>query len=98
MIFLSLARREASVACKKRRLYYIRIAMAAAMLIILAGFTLAPRVIGSGSEMFQQISLVSFIYCIVAGAIRSFDTLSEEKREGTLGLLFLTDLSPTSVL
>ena len=33
-----------------------------------------------------------YLYCLFAGVFRTADCLSEEKREGTLGLLFLTDL------
>ena len=36
--------------------------------------------------------MLAFLYCLVAGIRSTADCLSEEKREGTLGLLFLTDL------
>jgi ABC-type transport system involved in multi-copper enzyme maturation permease subunit len=42
--------------------------------------------------IFSMLSHLSLIYCLFLGARASADALSEEKREGTLGLLFLTDL------
>ena len=38
------------------------------------------------------------IYCLFSGRISTADCLSEEKREGTLGLLFLTDLKGYDVV
>lgn len=41
---------------------------------------------------FGSLTNILFIFCMAGGANATFDCLSEEKREGTLGLLFLTDL------
>src|SRR5262245_7602422 len=38
------------------------------------------------------------LYCLLAGLRSTSDCLSEEKREGTLGLLFLTDLRGYDVI
>jgi hypothetical protein len=40
----------------------------------------------------------SFVYCLFAGALATADCLSAEKREDTLGLLFLTDLRGYDVI
>ena len=45
-----------------------------------------------GKLIFTYLSWLAFIYCLVEGARTAADCLSQEKREGTLGLLFLTDL------
>ena len=42
--------------------------------------------------MFSLLSLLAFSYCLLAGVLYTADCLSKERREGTLGLLFLTDL------
>ena len=42
--------------------------------------------------LFGWIAGISFFFCNLAGVRLTADTLSEEKRNGTLGLLFLTDL------
>ena len=54
----------------------------------------------------HQIALVLFgiltgggvLYCLFCGVRLTADCLSEEKREGTLGLLFLTDLKGYDVV
>lgn len=45
-----------------------------------------------GQSMFVTLVAVSSVYALLAGLVVTADTLSREKREGTLGLLFLTDL------
>ena len=42
--------------------------------------------------MFIGLTIVAGLFCLLAGARATADCLSEEKRDGTLGLLFLTDL------
>jgi ABC-type transport system involved in cytochrome c biogenesis permease component len=39
-----------------------------------------------------------FLYCLGHGRRSTADCLSEEKREGTLGLLFLTDLKGADIV
>ncbi len=46
----------------------------------------------------MAVSGVAFGFCIFAGAYLTADCLSEEKRDGTLGLLFLTDLKGYDVV
>src|SRR5204862_5081466 len=48
--------------------------------------------------LFYTISGLAFAYSLIAGAGLTADSLSEEKREGTLGLLFLTDLKGYDVV
>ncbi len=43
-------------------------------------------------EQFELLSGIALGLCLVAGVFLTADSLSTEKREGTLGLLFLTDL------
>jgi ABC-type Na+ efflux pump permease subunit len=49
-----------------------------------------PREVGQ--IIFYVLTGASLFYCLMAGVRSTADCLSEEKREGTLGLLFLTDL------
>src|SRR5947209_2104222 len=42
--------------------------------------------------LFRILTGASVLYCLLSGVRATADCLSEEKREGTLGLLFLTDL------
>jgi ABC-type Na+ efflux pump permease subunit len=48
-------------------------------------------------DVFEAYSVFVFLYCLFAGAATTADCLSREKREGTLGLLFLTNLSSLEI-
>src|SRR6266566_1749588 len=48
--------------------------------------------------IFQGLSVLALLYCLAAGRRSTADCLSEEKREGTLGLLFLTKLKGHDVV
>lgn len=48
--------------------------------------------------LFHTIGFGGLIYCLLIGSRTTADCLSEEKREGTLGLLFLTDLKGYDVV
>jgi len=45
-----------------------------------------------GKSLYSILTSFIFGLCLLAGVLLTADCLSEEKREGTLGLLFLTDL------
>jgi ABC-type Na+ efflux pump permease subunit len=51
-----------------------------------------------GPSLFYSLSSLSFAFCLLAGVGTTSDCLAEEKREGTLGLLFLTDLKGFDVV
>jgi hypothetical protein len=46
----------------------------------------------AGNPLFNLLTGYTFALCASAGIFLTADSLSEEKRDGTLGLLFLTDL------
>jgi ABC-type Na+ efflux pump permease subunit len=98
VVFLSLAQREARAACRRGRLYHVRILVASAFLAAIPLRLQDPRARNDGALLFEAMTWMAFVYCLAAGVFRSCDTLAEEKREGTLGLLLLTDLRPGSVL
>ena len=51
-----------------------------------------------GQMIFYTLTGGLMLYCLFAGVRSTADCLSEEKREGTLGLLFLTDLRGYDVI
>ena len=55
-----------------------------------------PTQSGQGQEIFDSLSLAAFAFCALAGVFACPDALSRERREGTLRLLFLTDLHPSA--
>jgi ABC-type transport system involved in cytochrome c biogenesis permease component len=87
--------RELIVAARQRATYLSRAGSAAILLALLAAFhSIAARQPGfTGSHILNILSIIVFIECMLTGVRYTSDCLSEERREGTLGLLFLTDLS-----
>ena len=49
-------------------------------------------------SLFWGLSGLCMLYCVAAGRLMTAECMSREKREGTLGLLFLTDLKGYDVV
>src|SRR5207247_131141 len=94
MTFLPIVVRELRVASRRRGTYWHR--LGAAMLAIFLGGWIMLAMIREPKELgmvlFIAMSIMTFIFCVFAGLSTTADCLAEEKRDGTLGLLFLTDL------
>jgi hypothetical protein len=93
MTFLPIVVRELGVASRRRATFWTRLIFAV-MAVVIAMFALLlvwgrP---GVGAGIFVTLGGMGFAFCALAGVFLTADCLSEEKREGTLGLLFLTDL------
>ena len=102
MTFLPIVDRELRVASRRLSTYATRAVSAlAAMglcvwaLVVMSRFASMQQ---SGAQLFRTLSWLAFFYALIAGARLTADCLSEEKREGTLGLLFLTDLKGYDVI
>ncbi len=97
MTFLPIVDRELRVAARRPTTYWTRITatgvagiIAGSFLFFQAFFTTPTT--GIGKILFVALAWVCLAAVLVAGLFFTSDCLSEEKREGTLGLLFLTDL------
>src|SRR5215471_20272881 len=95
MTFLPIVNRELRVAARRRGTYWMR--TIAAMAVILAGTWLFLMMQDQPQAMiamtlFCILTGSAVLYALFSGVRATADCLSEEKREGTLGLLFLTDL------
>jgi len=96
MMLFPIAERELRVAARKPVTYWSRViaALAAAGLVLWMlgslGTLVAPDLLGA--RMFKVLANVAFFACLLPGVVLTGDCISEERREGTLGLLFLTDL------
>jgi hypothetical protein len=95
MTFLPIVERELRVAARRRGTHWTRLLVAVFAIltgigIFLANFGAPPNV--AGQSIFMGLAILCLCYCVLSGRISTADCLSEEKREGTLGLLFLTDL------
>ncbi len=51
-----------------------------------------------GPQIFDAYGVLIFMYSLVVGAARTADCLSCERRDGTLGLLFLTNLNSAEIV
>src|SRR5256884_5455765 len=98
MTFLPVAERELRVAARKRSTFRVRVIAALVAWIIGSGVLVLSRVgpgFGTpslGKGLFGVLTWLSLAVALSAGLFFTADCLSEEKREGTLGFLFLTDL------
>jgi ABC-type transport system involved in cytochrome c biogenesis permease component len=95
MTVLPIVDRELRVAARRRNTYWIRVVMASVAIVIVAWILLSEQFQSTqslGQVMFTALSGFALVYCLLAGLRATADCLSEEKRNGTLGLLFLTDL------
>jgi ABC-type transport system involved in cytochrome c biogenesis permease component len=97
MSFLPIVERELRLAARKWAAFITRIVAAVITVVIGSGFMMltlaglmAPNELGS--RLFAFLTWLAFIVAALAGVFFTSDSISEERREGTLGLLFLTDL------
>ena len=102
MRFLPIVGRELRVAARRRSTYALRLLAAAAAASIIFWLCLFPAPgqppTALGKSLFTALSIMAFAYCLLIGPFITADCLSSEKRQGTLGLLFLTDLRSVDVL
>ena len=97
MTFLPIVERELRVAARKPNTFWLRIIAALVALTIGGGglgltMTLPFGMTQLGSVLFGLLTWLSLAAALSAGLFFTSDCVSEEKRDGTLGFLFLTDL------
>ncbi len=100
MKFFPVVERELRVLARSRRVYWSRFAAAQIALALVAWlwFTfVGGSSTNAGRQIFSALSVITFGYCLIIGIFLTADSISEEKRDGTLGLLFLTDLGGVDV-
>jgi len=95
MTFLPIVGRELRVTARRSGTYRNRALSALAAILIFGGALIfeapaPPKELGK--DVFTTLSVLFLLSSLAAGVRYTADCLSEEKREGTLGLLFLTDL------
>jgi hypothetical protein len=97
MIFLPIVDRELRVAARRPATFWLRVAAALTAFAVAAGIYALMQIGGmrggaAGEPLFAVLKWMSLAAVLTAGLFFTSDALSEEKREGTLGFLFLTDL------
>src|SRR6266478_4325553 len=103
MTFLPVVDRELRVAARRRGTYWTRLLFAVvcagiAGLVLMFAWAMRGGTSGAGSGLFHFLTLITLGFSAFAGVFLTADCLSQEKREGTLGLLFLTDLKGYDVM
>jgi ABC-type transport system involved in multi-copper enzyme maturation permease subunit len=101
MTFLPIVARELRVAARRRGTYWVRSVAALVLIVVGTWYFLLPS--GQPAQemamaLFCMLTGSAALYCLFSGVWSTADCLSEEKREGTLGLLFLTDLKGYDVV
>lgn len=102
MFLLPIVDRELRVTARRNRTYWLRLAAAMATFAISLWICLGPNKLllpgQLGKALFSALTVLAYGYCLLVGPFITADCISEEKRDGTLGLLFLTDLSSYDVV
>jgi ABC-type transport system involved in cytochrome c biogenesis permease component len=105
MTFLPIVDRELRVAARRKSTHRIRLWTTVGGALVNVFFLIFMRILGgfggfgnAGGILFGILSWYTFGMCLLAGIFLAADVLSEEKRDGTLGLLFLTDLKGYDVV
>jgi ABC-type Na+ efflux pump permease subunit len=103
MSALPVIERELRVRARRKSTFWLRV-VAALLASVTAVTTLSWSQFQTGGTwrpgkpLFDTLSALAFVFCLVEGVRQTADCLSQEKREGTLGFLFLTDLSGFDVI
>src|SRR6266702_3319807 len=103
MTFLPVVDRELRVAARRRgtywtRLLFVLVCAGIVGLVLMFAWAMQGGTSGIGAGLFYFLTLITLGFSALAGVFLTADCLSEEKREGTLGLLFLTDLQGHDVV
>jgi ABC-type transport system involved in multi-copper enzyme maturation permease subunit len=102
MTFLPIVARELRVASRRNTTFIGRSVIALLGMVIggflLLLFDLMGPMAAKGGMVFAVVSRYTALIALLAGVLLASDCLSEERREGTLGFLFLTDLKGYDVV
>ena len=93
--------RELRVIARRKSTHRIRFFLVLGLFVFwLLLLTMAPSNIpfNRGKMVFTSLAFVGFLFCVMAGGFLTVGCVSEERREGTLGLLFLTPLNGNDVI
>ena len=103
MVFLPIVERELRVAARKPGTIGWRVLAALVALVLGAAFlglsrAMGVSTVGFGRALFGTLTWLTLGVALAAGLFFTADSLSQEKRDGTLGFLFLTDLGGFDVV
>ena len=99
MLSLPMLTRELRAIARAPGTYRLRLLVGAAAIGIL-WIALIEKGTGlnRGAQLFEEIHIAAFVTLMILTPLLTADTISKEKREGTLDLLYLTSLSAPKVV
>src|SRR5205823_9458842 len=98
---LPIVERELRVGSRRPATYWLRFFVALGVFFLwflLMTFGPSAVPVSRGQMVFMSLATLTFAFCILSGVLLTADCLSQEKREGTIGLLFLTELKGYDVV
>lgn len=97
MFWGPIANRELLIAARRLSTYINRVVVMGiiSFLVFLALRSSDPE---SGRDIFLFLSWIAFFFSLSIGSVFTAETFVRERAQNTLGLLFLTDLSPTEIV
>lgn len=102
MILLPVVARELALVVRRASMYRMRVGGAVVGLLAMGWILLVSSAgLASGTQgnlLFRGVAGIVFYYCLAVGPTLVADAVSSERRQGTLGLLFLTDLRGYDVI
>ncbi len=101
MSFLPIIERELRVASRRRTTYWMRFFLALGVFLFwfyLLGLTPGGLPFSKGKFLFGALGTIMLSFSLLSGVFVTADCISQEQREGTLGLLFLTSLNSYDVV
>lgn len=101
MILLPVIERELRVAARRKQTYWNRFLAALVVFGIFIWLLSSERGVSQahlGGRLFSWITMAALVMCALAGLAHTADCITSERRDGTLGLLFLTDLRSSNVI
>src|SRR5690349_16142973 len=101
MMLLPIVARELRVASTRPATYRLRfflVLMASFFWFLLLSMLPSAMPLQRGPTVFAAVAGLAFCFCLLSGVFLTADCLSQEKRDGTLGLLFLTELQGYDVV
>ena len=102
MTFSPIVARELLGASRSRRTFMIRVAIAVATVFLAFAVFVYISATGYGRApayfLFRVLAWTSFVFALVSGLWLTADAIGGERRDGTLGLLFLSELGGAEIV
>jgi ABC-type transport system involved in multi-copper enzyme maturation permease subunit len=95
---LPIVQRELQAAARSPKLYRGRFLSWVAMFFLVCLIVPRSAVSPQGGQAFQSLTTLALLICLIEGIRKTADSISSERREGTLGLLFLSTLSGWDII